>query len=125
MKTIRQRTEITEDYPSQLLLLRRPPGVSLEKWVRSETHRLKETFPEIKETAKELGPEAAEMLRTAKHNRDLWNERYELLKLDIREQLGWAKKGTVNDIPFIERRIFPVRDYHVDAREEDALYPLA
>jgi hypothetical protein len=125
MKTIRQRTEVTEDYPSQLLLLRRPPGVSLVKWVKSETGRLKETYPEIKESAKELGPEAAEMLRTAKYNRDLWSERYELVKLEIREQLGWAKKGTASDIPFIERRKFTVRDYHVNAYDEDALYPLS
>lgn len=125
MKTIRQRTEVTEDYPSQLLLLKRPPGVSLVKWVKSETGRLKETYPEIKEAAKELGPEAAEMLRTAKYNRDLWNERYELVKLEVREQMGWAKKGTALDVPFIERRKFTVRDYHVNSYEEDSLYPLA
>lgn len=121
---ITQRAVITQDMPSRLLTLQLPPGVTLDKWVEAETARLRQAYPKPKAAAVELGAEAAEMLRIAKNNRDEWEQKYQLYKLILREDLGWAKKGLANDIPFIERRQFPVRGYEVEAYDQDALYPL-
>jgi hypothetical protein len=122
--TVTQRSVITEDVPSRLLALTLPPGVTLDKWVEMETARLRHAYPKPKVAAAELGLDYAEMLRVARHNRNYWAERYELLKLDLREELAWAKKGTVNGIPFVDRRQFPVNGYAVESYEQDALFPV-
>lgn len=122
--TVSHRAVVSVDAPSHLLTLQLPPGMTLEKWVEQETARLREQYPRPKEPAKELGRDYAEMLRTAKHQRDFWTTKYELLKLELREDLGWAKKGLADGIPFIDRRQFPVSGYTVDSYDQDALFPV-
>ncbi len=124
MITVTQRSVITQDVPSRLLTLTLPAGVTLDKWVETETARLRHQYPKPKAGAVELGRDYAEMLRIARDRRNYWNERYELLKLDLREELGWAKKGTADEIPFIDRRQFPVKGYEVESYEQDALFPV-
>jgi hypothetical protein len=124
MITVTQRAVVTEDMPSGLLTLKLPPGVTLDKWVKTETERLRTVYPETKWATIELGSESAEMLRVARHNKQVWEQRYELLKLKLREDMQWAKKGTCNEVPFIDRRIFHVDDFVTSAHDVDALYPL-
>jgi hypothetical protein len=121
---ITQRAVVTEDMPSGLLTLKLPPGTTLDKWVEHENARLKDRFPEIKHATKELGPELSEMLQIARRNKKLWEERYELIKLQIREEMEWSKKGTANDVPFIDRRIFHVKTFETPEHDVDALFPL-
>jgi hypothetical protein len=121
---ITQRAVVTEDMPSGLLTLKLPPGTTLDNWVKDENQRIKDRFPEIKHETRELGPELAEMLRIAKHNKQLWEQRYELIKLQIREELQWARKGTADDLPFIGRRIFHVKTFETPEHTVDALFPL-
>lgn len=123
-RTITKRARIVEDVPAHLVEVKLPPGVTLEKYIETVNARLKGLYPKPKVDSVELGPECAEMIRIAKYNRDLWEMRYQLLKLEIREQLGFAKKGTADGIPFIDRRQFPVSGYKVDPYDQDAIYPL-
>lgn len=122
--TVSQRSVITQDVPSRLLAITLPPGVTLEKFVEAETERLRGLYPKPKTGSIELGPEVAEMLQIAKYNRAFWEERYQLTKLEIREQLGWAKKATNGGIAFADRRQFPVTGYEVESFEQDAIFPL-
>lgn len=122
--TISHRAVITQDVPSHLLTLKLPAGFSLDKWVEQENARIRQMYPTYKDPAKELGREYAEMWRLARYNVRFWAERYELLKLETREELGWAKKGLADGIPFVDRRMFPVQGYEVDGYEQDALYPV-
>jgi hypothetical protein len=122
--TVEHRSVIRQDVPSGLLTLQLPPGVSLDKWVEMENTRLKHQFPAIKEPYAELGAEASEILNICKAERALWAMRYEVHKLRLREDLGFAQRGLANGVPFIERRMFPVKGYEVDPYEQDALYPL-
>jgi hypothetical protein len=121
---ITQRAVVTEDMPSGLLTLKLPPGVTLDNWVKHETMRLRGLYPNPKNPYTELGTEAAEMFRIARANRQLWNERYELLKLKLREDMEWGKKGTADGVPFIDRRIFHVDEFSTSEHDVDALYPL-
>lgn len=122
--TVEHRSVIRQDVPTGLLTLHLPPGISLDKWVRMETARIKHQYPVIKESYAELGAEAKEILEICKAERDVWNMRYELHKLRLREDLGFAHRGQANGIDFIERRITKVREYSVPEQEQDALYPL-
>lgn len=122
--TITQRTQITQDVPSKLIALELPPGVSLEKFVEQETERLRGLYPKPKVNSIELGSELAEMLQVARANLHFWEERYALVKLAIREELGFAKKGLNGGVPFVDRRQFPVSEYHVEPFDQDAIYPV-
>lgn len=121
---IEHRARLIEEVPARLLTLTLPAGVTLDKWVKMETARLREMYPEPKNPGTELGAESAEMFRVAKKNRDMWERYYQLVKLDIREQLEWGKKALADDIPFLDRRIINISGYHVDPRTEDALFPV-
>lgn len=122
--TVTQRSVITQDVPSRLLAVTLPAGTTLEKYVEQETDRLRGLYPKPKINSAELGPELAEMLSIAKYNRTYWEERYQLTKLAIREELGWAKKGLSGGVPFVDRRIFPVTGYEVEPYEQDAIFPV-
>jgi hypothetical protein len=122
--TYEHRSVIRRDVPTGLLTLQLPPGVSLDKWVKMETARLRHQFPEVKEASVELGKEASEILDICKAERDLWTMRYEVHKLHIREDMGYAHRGLADGLPFIERRITPVKGYEVNPYEQDALYPV-
>lgn len=123
-KKISKRVTITQDVPEQVVLLQRPPGIGLKKWVDMESARLRYEYPKPKETSKELGLVAAEIMDVTRHEAKDWDEKYQLAKLMVRELLGWASVGTANGVPFVERRQFPVSGYAVDAYDQDALYPL-
>jgi len=122
--TVRQRSVLEIDVPSYLLTLELPPGMSLDKWVEKETERIKQMYPDYKDTDVELGREYGEMYRTARFQRNEWEKRYELLKLDARERLGWARRGTADGLPFVQRRINNVKPYAVPGYVNDALYPV-
>jgi len=122
--TVTQRSVINQDVPSRLLAVTLPPGTTLERFVEQETDRLKALYPKPKTQSVELGPELAEMLQIARYNRNYWEERYQLVKLALREELGFAKKGTSGGVPFVDRRQFPVTGYEVEPFEQDGIYPL-
>lgn len=124
MSKIRYRAEIVEDVPSRLLTLQLPPGISLDKWVKMETARLRHAYPEPKELATELDPELAEMLITSKAQLKRWTKSYQLTKLEIRGELGFHQVGTVRGVPFAERRMYPVKGYTVHPYDLDAIFPL-
>ena len=122
--TVTQRSVITQDVPSRLVAISLPPGLTLEKYVEAETDRLRGLYPKPTVNSVELGPEIAEMLEIARYNRAYWEERYQLTKLAIREELGFAKKGLNGGVPFVDRRQFPVTGYEVESFEQDAIFPL-
>lgn len=124
MKTTATYVQITQDVPEQLTLLRRPPGIGLERWVKMESARLTAEYPKPKEDSVELGTEFAVMMDVARHERNDWNQTYELFKLLLRERMGWASRATANGQPFVERRQFHVSGYPVEPYDQDALYPL-
>jgi hypothetical protein len=122
--TVEHRSVIRQDVPSGLLTLQLPPGISLDKWVKMENARLKHQYPAVKESYAELGSDAKEILEVCKAERDLWTMRYEVHKLHLREDLGFAHRGLAEGVPFIERRITKVKPYSVPEQEQDALYPI-
>lgn len=118
------RTRVVEKLPSGLLTLSLPPGMTLDRWVATETARLRRTYPAPKTAVTDLSPELADMYVTAREQRKLWDTRYELVKLRIREELGWAKIGLDRDMPFVTRRQYPVSSYEVESFDMDAIFPL-
>lgn len=122
--TVTQRSVITQDVPSRLVAIEVPAGTTLEKYIEAETERLRTKYPEPTVNSIELGSELAEMLHIARANRAYWEERYQLTKLAIREELGFAKKGLNGGIPFVDRRIFPVTGYEVENFTQDAIFPV-
>lgn len=122
--TITRRAVITQDVPDYLLTLELPGGMTLDKWVEMETARIRQMYPDYKDRDVELGREYGEMFRIARHNRTEWEKRYELLKLDVREQMGWHRRGLADGLPFVTRRINNVKPYAVPGYVNDALYPV-
>lgn len=122
--TVTQRSVITQDVPSRLVAISLPPGTTLERYVEAETDRLRGLYPRPTVNSVELGSELAEMLDIAKYNRAFWEEKYQLTKLAIREELGFAKKATSGGIAFADRRQFPVSGYEVESFDQDGIYPL-
>lgn len=124
MTVIRHRAQITEDVPSRLLTLELPPGVSLAKWVKMEEARIKYAYPEAKDTEVPVDPDLAESFLVSKAQLKRWTQSYKLAKLEIREEMGWARTGTVNGVPFVRRRQYPVKGYEVHGYELDAIFPV-
>ena len=124
MKTIKvhSRAVITVEAPPMLATLEVPAGLTLEQWREQEEARLKLLYPKIKAATTEIDPDLAEMLRIADQEAAYWEQKRQLIRLKIREQLEWAKKGTVNGVPVVDRRIFPVKEHEVHDYEVDALY---
>ena len=121
----RQHREIlTTEIPSGLLTLQLPPDVSLDKWVEMETSRLKHEYPEIIKESVELGPERREEYVTARYLLRQAEQRYELCKLRLREDMGAAKKATANDVPFAFRYITPVDGFYTQPYTRDVVQPL-
>ncbi len=121
--TYSQRTIVTRDVPTRLLTLDLPPGVTLDRWVKAETERLRLEYPKMRNTSAEMDPEFREMLTIARADRTGAERRYELLKLELRAQLGAHRQGTANGIPFIARRQTPIEGHVVDPYVQDALFP--
>lgn len=124
MKTVkvRSRAEITLDAPAQLALLEVPAGMTLDEYREQEEMRLKQLYPTVKVSQTELDPELREMLRIADQEAAYWETKRQLVRLKIREALEYAKKGTVDGIPFVDRRIYEVREHEVHQHTVDALY---
>lgn len=121
----RQRRDIiTEEIPSGLLTLNLPPGMSLNKWVETETARLKNTYPEIVKETIELGAERREEYVVARHRLREAEQMYELCKLRLREDMGPAKKATANGIPYAFRYITAVDGFWTDPYVRDVVQPL-
>lgn len=121
----RQHRELlTQEIPSGLLTLHLPPDVSLDKWVEMETHRLRYEYPEITKESVELGPERREEYVTARYLLREAEQRYELCKLRLREDMGAAKKATSNQIPFASRYITPVTGFYTEPYIRDVVQPL-
>lgn len=116
-------TRVTQRLPSGLLAVELPPGVSLDKYIAQETEKLKERYP-LKATSTELGSELRAMYEVGRDMRNLWEMRYELVKLRLREEMKSAKIGMADGMPFVARRQHPVSGYTVDPYEQDALYPV-
>jgi len=124
MKTVkvRSRAEITVDAPSQLALLEVPAGMTLDEYREQEETRIKLLYPAVKVAVAELDPELREMLRIADQETAYWETKRQLVRLKIREALEFAKKGTVEGIPFVDRRIYDVKEHEVRGFTVDALY---
>lgn len=121
----RQHREIlTQEVPSGLLTLDLPPGVSLDKWVEMETARIKYEYPEITQEAVELGPERREEYVVARHLLRQAEQRYELCKLQLREEMGPARKATANGVGYAFRYITPVAGFWTSDHVRDVVQPL-
>lgn len=121
----RQHREIlTQEIPSGLLTLKLPPDMSLDKWVEMETARLKNEYPEIIKESVELGPERREEYVTARYLLREAEQRYELCKLRLREEMGAAKKATANGNPYAFRYITPVPGFWTQDHIRDVVQPL-
>ena len=121
----RQHREIlTQEIPSGLLTLQLPPDISLDKWVEQETARIKHQYPDITEEAAELGSERREEYVTARYLLRQAEQRYELCKLRLREDMGAAKKATANTVPFAFRYITPVDGFYTQPYIRDVVQPL-
>jgi hypothetical protein len=98
--------------------------MSLDKWVELETGRLKDEYPEILKEAVELGPERREEYVTARYLLREAEQRYELCKLRLREEMGAARKATANEIPYAFRYITPVEGFFTQSHIRDVVQPL-
>lgn len=94
--------------PPELVAYQLPPGRSLHSLVKEEKERLREQHPAIRTSAKELGGRYGRLLDVAAFQRWEANVRYELLKLDIREQMEDAGTALSRGIPIAVRRQYPV-----------------
>lgn len=94
--------------PAGLAAYQLPPGKSLHALVKEEKARLREQYPVIRSTTREIGREYQRMLDVAALKRWESNVTYELLKLDIWDQMGDAGTALSRDIPIATRRQYPV-----------------
>jgi hypothetical protein len=124
MKTIkvRSRAVFTVEAPSQLAMLEVPAGMTLDEYREQEEARLKLLYDKVKVAVIELDPELREMLRIADQEAAYWETKRQLVRLKLREAMEFAKKGTVDGVPFVDRRIYDVREHEVHGHTVDALY---
>ena len=94
--------------PPELLAYQLPPGKTLHAVVREEKERLKEQHPVIRTTAREIGPRYQRLLDVSAYQRWEANVRYELLKLDVWDQMGDAGTALSKGLPCAVRRQYPV-----------------
>lgn len=124
MKTVKvsSRAVITVDAPARLAALEVPAGMTLDEYREQEEARLKLLYPAVKVSQVELDPELREMLRIADAEATYWETKRQLVRLKVREALEYAKKGVVDGVPFVDRRIYDVKEHEVHQHTVDALY---
>lgn len=114
------RKLIQVDVPAELLLLRPPDGWTIDRWYQQENDRLARMYPEVKIEDAEVPAEFAEMI-TAVSAFEAWAKRKKLLKLALREEMGYARVAMVNGNPVAERRQYHVREHPVRAYDVDTI----
>jgi hypothetical protein len=119
--TEQKRSLITVDTPDGFLDLAVPPGWTLDKWYKHETRRLAALYPEPALPSTELPGRLADMLTAADSLYKLGEMKRRLVRLLIREQLGWAQEGTVNGWPVARRVQQDVRGYSVEPYSRDMI----
>jgi hypothetical protein len=124
-RTISRRVTITQDMPAALEDLKLPPGVTLDKFLDAEKQRISAKYPVVKEGVTEVDPELKEMMRIADREQKYWEEKRQLVRLRIREQMGFAKKAAADGEVFAERRMFPVDEKITDSYDVDAIYAVS
>jgi hypothetical protein len=111
----------------RLAVLQVPADWKLADWLEYEKDRLVSQFPHIKESEQtsEVSYELAAMLRTADEHARTWEARRQLVRVRIREEIGWAKRAvTADGRPVAERRIYDVEAHRVDDYHVDAIFGL-
>ena len=125
MKTVTKRAVITEEIPLRLAELHVPPDWRLADWLEYEHDRIKAMYPVIKDPAKEVSLELCDMLRVADRLASEWEEKRQLVRVIVREELGFAKRAITPDgKPLAERRMYPVEPYSVGEHKVDAIFRL-
>ena len=125
MKTVATRAVITEEIPLRLAELRVPPDWRLADWLQHEHDRIKRMYPQIKVPVETVSLELCDMLRVADRLAAEWEEKRQLVRVVIREELGFAKRAITPDgKPLAERRMYDVDGYSVREHKVDAIFRL-
>lgn len=127
MQTIMKRAAILiEDVPLRLTELHVPADWRASDWLKHEHARIKAMYPVIKDVPpQEVSLELCDMLRIADRLAAEWEERRQLVRVVVREELGWAKRAVTPDgKPLAERRVYDVDGYSVGDHMVDAIFRL-
>jgi hypothetical protein len=121
----RRKATIEIEVPEELLDLEIPAGFTLDQWVEHELARLESMYPSASikgSEVAEVGPELREMMRIADRWARYFEYKRQLVRLQVREAMGNAKKAAGDSEVFAERRQFPVKGHDVAPYEVDAIY---
>lgn len=126
MKTVTTRAVITEEIPLRLAELHVPANWRAADWLQYEHDRIKAMYPVIKDVPpQEVSLELCDMLRVADRLAAEWEEKRQLVRVIVREELGFAKRAVTPDgKPLAERRMYPVEGYEVGEHKVDAIFRL-
>ena len=126
MKTVSKRAVITEEIPLRLAELHVPANWRTADWLEHEHDRIREMYPVIKDVpAETVSLELCDMLRVADRLAAEWEEKRQLVRVIVREELGYAKRAVTPDgKPLAERRMYPVGEYSVGEHKVDAIFRL-
>lgn len=120
--TEKHRAIMRVDVPEDFMAMKVPPGYTLKQWLAAEQERLTRLYPDIKIAEQEVDPDLDDMLRTSDYFTKWFLIKSKLTRLRIREEMGYARKATVDQMPIAERRMFPVKEHNVRQYDVDAVY---
>lgn len=126
MKTVTTRAVVSEEIPLRLAELHVPANWRTADWLQYEHDRIKAMYPVIKDVPpQEVSLELCDMLRVADRLAAEWEEKRQLVRVIVREELGFAKRAITPDgKPLAERRMYPVEGYKVGEHKVDAIFRL-
>jgi hypothetical protein len=122
---VRRRVSIEIEVPEELRDLEVPPNFTLDEFIEFESERIQRMYPAdaIKNDGiAEVGPDLREMMRAADRWAKFFELKRQLVRLQVRQEMGNAKKAAGDGEVFAERRKFPVKSHDVAAYEVDAIY---
>lgn len=120
--TEQHRAILRVDVPEEFMAMKVPAGYTLKQWLTEETERITRAYPSIKIGEQEVNPGLDDMLRTSDYFTKWFLIKSKLTRLRIREEMGYARKATVEGLPIAERRMFPVKAHPVQGYDVDAIY---
>jgi hypothetical protein len=120
---ISRKAVMTEEVPLALAELHIPEGWRLDDWVSFEKQRLIEMYPKIRDEEAIVSYDLRDMLRAADRLVSQWEERRQLVRVTLREEMGHARTAVTPDgNPLAERRIYPVKEFSTRSHTVDSIF---
>jgi hypothetical protein len=97
-----------------------PDGLTPAMWEK----QLKEKYPApVPGLSRGISPELKDQLELITAAAAFWEEQEKLIKLKIREAMKNAETVTIRGIPFLVRKIIPVKGHWVESGHRDMITP--